>query len=53
MDFWRKTPWNFPLLQFYVDKNAHCLPMVPAGHALDDMVLCPTVEQTSGGNAAH
>lgn len=27
--------------EFMVDKNEHTLPMVPAGHALDDMVLCP------------
>ena len=26
--------------EFYVDKNEHTLPMVPAGAKLHDMVLC-------------
>ena len=52
-DAFNRFSWRTLDLQLYVDKNEHCLPTVPAGHTLYDMVLCPTVEQTRGGNAAH
>jgi acetolactate synthase-1/2/3 large subunit len=29
------------LAEFYVEKDEHCLPMVAAGQALDNMVLAP------------